>query len=492
MKILLVYPETPSTFYSFKNALEFVSKKSAEPPLGLITVAAMLPKTWQKKLIDMNVTKLQDKDILWADYVFISGMNIQKVSFKEIIKRCNQLNVKVVAGGPMVTSDQNEFTGVDHFVLNEAEVTLQPFLADIENDCPQHIYSSSEFPDISATPIPMWELLDIKKYGGVGVQFSRGCPFNCEFCSITMLNGHKPRIKSTEQFLLELDSLYDLGWRNGVFIVDDNFIGNKSKLKSDLLPALIQWCKEKDYPFRFTTEVSINLADDDELIRLMVDASFHNVFVGIETPNDSSLAECGKHQNQNRNLVDSVKKLQRHGLMVSAGFIIGFDNDPPNIFDIQQDFIQKSGITTAMVGLLNAPLGTRLFKRLKSEKRLLHTTSGDNMDGSLNFVPKMNYQKLVKGYKEVLESIYSQKKYYERVRTFLSEYHPKIKKSYKLSLSDVRAVFRSFLRLGLFEKGKLYFWKLFFLSIFKHPKKFPVAMTMAVYGFHFRKVVAQI
>ncbi|MCP4705454.1 MAG: B12-binding domain-containing radical SAM protein, partial [candidate division Zixibacteria bacterium] len=254
-----------------QNALKFISKKSAEPPLGLITVAAMLPDKWEKKLIDLNVAKLTDKHLNWADYVFISGMNIHKSSFKSVVKRCNQSGVKVVAGGPMVTIDYREFQGVDHFILNEAEVTLPQFLKDLENNCPKPIYKSSDFPEITSTPIPLWELLDLKKYATIGMQYSRGCPFNCEFCSITMLNGRKPRTKSREQFIRELDSLYQIGWRGDIFVVDDNFIGNKRKLKSELLPALIEYSKNRRYPFSFTTEVSINLADDDELATLMID-----------------------------------------------------------------------------------------------------------------------------------------------------------------------------------------------------------------------------
>jgi radical SAM superfamily enzyme YgiQ (UPF0313 family) len=489
MKILFVYPSTPSTFYSFNNALKFISKKSAEPPLGLLTVAAMLPVEWEKKLIDMNVSKLKDKHIQWADYVFISGMNVHKDSFSRVIRRCNQLDVKVVAGGPLVTFEHSEFSGVDHFILNEAEITLPPFIRDLKNGVPKALYTSSDYPDISSTPIPLWGLLDMNNYASMSVQYSRGCPYDCEFCSITHLNGHKPRTKGVPQFLAELEAIYDSGWRGGVFIVDDNFIGNKKKLKSELLPAIIDMAKAKKYPFSFGTEVSINLADDDELIKLMVDAGFTNTFVGIETPNDESLAECGKSQNLNRDLVGAVKKLQRQGLMISAGFILGFDNDPPEIFEMQKNFIRKSGIVTAMVGLLNVPLGTRLFHRLKSENRLIKTTSGNNMDGSLGYIPKMNYQKLVKGYKDVIETIYSQKVYYERIKTFLSEYQPKITRSTILTIHHLIAVLKTFWKLGVLEKGRLYYWKLFFLTIFKYPQKFKVAMTLAVYGFHFRKII---
>jgi radical SAM superfamily enzyme YgiQ (UPF0313 family) len=492
MKILFVHPETPSTFWSFRNALKFVSKKSSEPPLGLITVAAMLPAEWEKKLIDMNVSHLKDQHLQWADYVFITGMNIQIDSFRKVVKRCNDLGVKVVAGGPLVTSDHHELPGVDHFVLNEAEATLEPFIRDLLAGKPKPIYSSDEFPDIAQTPVPMWELLEKKKYATMSVQYSRGCPFDCEFCSITLLNGHKPRTKSSEQFIAELESLYQSGWRGSVFIVDDNFIGNKHKLKNELLPALIQWSQDRSYPFKFTTEVSINLADDEELVKLMVEAGFKTTFVGIETTNDESLSECGKTQNQRRDLVASVKILQRHGLIVSGGFIVGFDNDPPSIFQQQIGFIQKSGIVTAMVGLLNAPSGTRLFKRLQKENRLLNMMSGDNMDGSMNFIPKMNPHKLKEGYKEIVRTIYSQKEFYERVKTFLNEYRLPSSKSIRLTFREIQAFFKSIWVLGILEKGKRFYWKLFFYSLFRHPKKFPLAVELSIYGFHFRRIAETI
>ncbi len=492
MKILLVYPQVPHTFWSFHNALKFVSKKSAEPPLGLLTVAAMLPAEWEKKLVDMNVSHLSDEDIQWADYVFISGMNVQINSFKEVIKRCRTLGVKVVAGGPLCTTDHEELEGVDHFVLNEAEITLPQFLRDLQAGRAKHVYASDDFPDISSTPVPLWELLHMKKYYSMSVQYSRGCPYNCDFCSITMLNGRHPRTKSGEQFLGELESLYQHGWRGAVFVVDDNFIGNKRKLKQEILPALIDWSRKHRYPFKLMTEASINLADDDELVELMVQAGFDAAFIGIETPNDESLAECGKTQNQKRDLVAAVKKLQRQGLNVAAGFILGFDNDPSDIFEKQIDFIQESGIVTAMVGLLNAPSGTRLFQRMKADNRLVSIMSGDNMDGSMNFIPKMNYAKLREGYKTVLRTIYSHKKYYERVRTFLREYRSPGVSVPRLSLCEFKAFLKSLWILGVKEKGKRYYWKLLLLSLFKYPKKLQLAVTLAIYGFHFRRVAETI
>ncbi len=489
MKVLMVYPTIPSTFWSFQNALKFIAKKSAEPPLGLLTVAAMLPDDWHIKLIDMNVANLEDEDILWADMVFISGMSVQRESFKHVVSRCKAFNVKTVAGGPMVTTEPEDFPEPDHLILNEAEHTLPQFLKDLAEGVPKRIYRSDEFPELHLTPIPRWDLLDQKQYANLSVQYSRGCPFDCEFCSITLLNGRKPRVKQTPRFLAELEAIYVQGWRGPVFIVDDNFIGRKTHLKQDFLPALIQWSKERNYPFHFTTEVSMNLADDESLISMMVKAGFNHVFIGIETPNEDSLAECGKLQNRNRDMAASVRYLQQQGLRVSGGFIVGFDHDPPNIFERQIQFIKKSGIVTAMVGLLNAPSGSKLFKRMKDESRLIGFMSGDNMDGSTNFVPKMHIRDLKAGYAKILTSIYSPKAYYERVRLFIRDYRPFPAVKVRLQRNEVLALFKSIWVLGLREKGKRYYWKLFFISLFKYPRKFSLAITMAIYGFHFRQVI---
>ena len=492
MKVLLVYPETPFTFWSFKNALNFISKKSTEPPLGLITVAGMLPNEWELKLIDMNVSILKDADIIWADYVFLSGMSIQVKSFREVIRKCNILGTKVVAGGPLITTQPEGFQGIDHLVLNEAEITLPQFLEDLEKGSLKRIYTSDQFPDLSLTGIPRWDLLDMGKYASMSVQYSRGCPYDCEFCSITVLNGRKPRTKSTEQFLKELDILFNLGWRGDISIVDDNFIGNKRKIKTDLLPALIEWQREKNYPYSFITEVSINLADDDELIEFMSTAGFYSIFVGIETPNVESLAECGKSQNLKRSMADSISKLIKSGFVVSGGFIIGFDNDPPNIFQKQINFIQESGIVSAMVGLLNAPSGTKLHKRMKDEQRLVEEFTGNNMDGSINFIPRMKYSELLNGYSQVVKTIYSQREYFNRLKIFLKNYNLPVWKPQRINIREVKAFIKILWKLGIVEKGKKYFWKLLFLSILKYPRKFAVAMTFAVYGFHFRKVAETI
>jgi radical SAM superfamily enzyme YgiQ (UPF0313 family) len=490
MNILIVNPETPTTFWSFENAISFISKKASDIPLGLITMAAMLPSEWNKTFIDMNIQHLDKKSIEWADYVFLGGMSIQIRSFQEVIGRCHELNTPVVAGGPLVTLEPDQADGIDHLILNEAEWTLPAFVRDLENGTPQPVYRAEGFPELDDSPIPDWSLLDMHSYAQMSVQYSRGCPFDCEFCSITLLNGHTPRTKKTNRFLAELDSLFHLGWRGAVFIVDDNFIGNKRVLKTDLLPALIEWSGEHGYPFQFTTEVSINLADDEELMEQMVQAGFIHTFIGIETTNEDSLTECGKKQNRKRDMIQSVKTLQSRGLRVSGGFIVGFDHDPPSIFEQQIRFIQKSGIVTAMVGLLNAPRGTRLFNRLKSENRLLTRMTGDNMDGSLNFMPRMNMEQLLKGYKHILESIYAQKEYYQRLKVFLRDYRfPSTLPHQRISWNEIQAFFRSVWHLGIQEEGRWYYWKLVMFCLFRYPKKFSTAITMSIYGFHFRRIV---
>jgi len=492
MKVLLIYPQSPDTFWGFKHAIKFISRKSTEIPLGLITIAGLLPTDWDLRLIDMNIESLKTRDLEWADMVFLSGMNIHLQSFQKIVRRCNELNIKVVAGGPLATMEYEQILGVDHFVLNEAEITLPLFLADLEKGCAKKIYQTAKFPDISLTPIPRWDLLNRPKYVSMNIQYSRGCPFNCEFCNITTLNGRNPRTKSREQFLAELDSIYEIGWRGGVFIVDDNFIGNRKKLKADILPAMGEWAEKRNYPFSFTTETSLDICDDEALIDLMVDVGFSHIFIGIETPNKDSLAECGKYQNINRDIVNSVKRLHQKGLRVSGGFIIGFDNDSQDIFEAQINLIQNSGVVTAMVGLLNAPTGTRLYERLKKENRIVDIFNGNNVEASINFVPKMNYKLLMNGYVSLLRFIYAQPNYYERVKTFLQEYKLPVKGKEKLHLNDIGALFKSIWKLGVFEKGRRYYWRLFFHTLIQYPRKFPIAITMAIYGFHFRKIVQHI
>jgi len=362
LKVLLVYPQYPDTFWSFKHALKFIAKKAAFPPLGLLTVAALLPDKWRKKLVDMNTEPLTDEDIRWADCVFISAMVVQDNSAREVIGRCKKFGVRTVAGGPLFNAGYEEFgfDDIDHLIFGEAENIMPEFLHDLEKGCARHIYAAEEHPDMVKSPVPMWSLVDAKKYQSVSIQYSRGCPFNCEFCDIIVMNGHVPRAKDKNQIIAELESLYNQGWRDSVFFVDDNFIGNQRKLKEEILPAIIAWMGKKKHPFSFFTEASINLADDEELMQLMAAAGFNSVFVGIESPNEESLVECNKMPNKGRDLLAAVRTIQNHGFQVQGGFIVGFDSDPLSIFKNQIDFIQKSGIVTAMVGVLMAPPGTAL------------------------------------------------------------------------------------------------------------------------------------
>lgn len=486
MNILLVYPEFPDTFWSFKHALEFVGKRSALPPLGLLTIAAMLPREWSLRLVDVNVRGITDKDLAWADCAFISAMVVQRESTRRIVARCKEAGLRIVAGGPLFNSEHEQFEAVDHFILNEAELTLPPFLEDLAQGHPKRIYSSAEFADLRQTPMPMWSLLDRKRYASMAIQFSRGCPFNCDFCNVTALLGHRVRMKTSAQIITELDSLYAMGWRSDVFFVDDNFIGNKQFLKTELLPALIAWRKDKTGNV-FYTEASINLADDEQLMDLMVKAGFSKVFIGIETPDENCLAECSKVQNGNRDLVEDVKRIQQAGLQVQGGFIVGFDHDRPSIFQRQIDFIQKSGIVTAMVGLLQAPVGTRLYERMKKEGRLCSQSSGDNVDGTTNIIPAMSLKTLKEGYRQILDHIYSPAPYYQRIRTFLREYRgPQVRGN--LQFSHILALVRSVYRLGIFGKERYHYWKLLFWTQFRRPRLLPDAIILAIHGYHFRKV----
>ncbi|MCF7927955.1 MAG: B12-binding domain-containing radical SAM protein [Spirochaetales bacterium] len=489
MNILLIYPEFVDTFWGFKHALKFIGKDATFPPLGLLTVASMLPDDWNVRLCDMNVERLRKRDLAWADYAFISAMTVQKKSSKRVLQRCLKEEVKTVAGGPLFTIEPQSFPEVDHFVLNEAEVTLPDFIRDVRNGNPRREYTSTDFPDMTQTPIPRWDLLNLKEYASMCIQYSRGCPFNCDFCNVTSLFGQKQRYKSSSQITSELQSLVDAGWKKDVFFVDDNFIGNKGRLKRELLPDLIEW--HTNHPTtNFNTEASMNIADDPELMDMLVRSGFNKVFIGIETPDEESLTACSKIQNTKRDLIEDVKKIQRAGLQVQGGFIVGFDSDTESIFQRQIDFIQKSGIVTAMVGLLQAPFGTRLYDRMQEEGRIIGDTTGDNVDGSMNIVPIMNAQKLKNGYHEILNKIYSPRPYYQRVKTFLREYDPASFKA-KLSRQDIWAFVKSLFRLGIIGKERFQYWKLLVWTAVHRKRSLPDAVTLAIYGFHFRKVCIQ-
>src|SRR5215468_6035042 len=415
MKTLLVYPEFPDTYWSFRHALSFEGKRSAFPPLGLLTISAMLPDAWERRLVDMNIQPLKPSDMEWADVVFCSAMLVQKDSLRRVVALCKAEGKRVVIGGPYVTTSAEHLPEADHLFLGEAETILPEFVRDVERGAAKRIYQAAERPALSAAPIPDFRLADLRRYSAMSVQYSRGCPFQCEFCDIIEIYGRVPRTKSNEQMLAELDALYLAGWRGLVFIVDDNFIGNKRNVKN-FLPHLAEWSERHGRPFSFLAEASLNLADDDELLGLMKSAGLRRVFIGIETPVEQTLKEALKGQNTRRDMLAAVRKIQSYGMEVMAGFIVGFDNDPEDIFQRQIDFIRESAIPLAMVGLLTALPDTQLWKRLEREGRLLgEDATGNNTVCTFNFKTRLDPAFLVLGYQRIMRTIYGPREYYARV-----------------------------------------------------------------------------
>lgn len=458
------------------------------PPLGLLTVAAMLPADWDLKLVDLNVERLRDEDLLWADFVLVSAMLVQRDSVHEVVARCAGLKKTIIAGGPLFTTGHEAFPEIRHFVLGEAEEVMPQVVEDMRNGRLQHIYQAAGRPDVTRTPAPRWDLINPRHYVTMSVQFSRGCPFNCEFCDIIVMNGRVPRTKTPAQLIAELEGLIQRGWQDMVFIVDDNFIGNK-RLTKELLRELIDWRRRTRSKIGFLTEASVNLADDAELCALMVEAGFKKVFVGIETPSAESLKECRKLQNGNRDLVASVQTLQRAGLEVMAGFIIGFDNDKSDIFKRQFEFIQRSGVVTAMVGLLTALPQTRLWQRLKNEGRLEAESTGNNTDAVLNFKPRMDRDFLQAGYRDLVKRLYEPGNYYQRIRTFLKCHCPS-GPSRRVSRKDLMAAVKSFWVLGVWHRGRIGYWRLLWGTLLRHPRQVPQAIEFAILGYHFRRVAS--
>ena len=486
MNVLLISPRTPDTFWSFKHAVRFVSRKASMPPLGLLTVAGMLPSEWSLRLVDLNVERLKNDDLRRADYVFLGAMIVQKDSVREILERCAAMDKTVIAGGPLFTTGHEAFPGIQHFVLGEAEEVMPQLVADLQGGRLQPVYQAGSRPDITRTPAPRWDLIQFRHYVTMSVQFSRGCPFDCEFCDIIVMNGRVPRTKTTAQLIAELDALVRRGWRDMVFIVDDNFIGNRRRTKM-LLHALIEWRQRTRTSVGFLTEASMNLADDPELCGLMVEAGFKKVFVGIETPSVEALAECHKLQNRDRDLVVSVQTLQRAGLEVMGGFIVGFDSDPADIFKRQFEFIQRSGVATAMVGLLTALPQTRLWQRLQREGRLEADSTGNNTDAVLNFKPRLNRDLLQSGYRDLVKRLYEPDNYYRRIRTFLKSHRPAGPRR-RLARADCKAFVKSFWVLGVWHRGRVGYWRLFWGTLLRRPRQFPHAIELAILGYHFRRV----
>ncbi len=489
MKILLVSPQTPDTFWSFKHVLRFVSKRASFPPLGLLTVAAMLPAEWDLRLVDLNVKRLKDADLRWADLVMISAMIVHKNSVRNIVARCREHGKAVIAGGPLFTTGHETFPEIAHFVLGEAEEIMPLVVEDLRRNRLQHLYKAPRWPDLAQTPVPRWDLIDLGHYVTMPAQFSRGCPFNCEFCDIIVMNGRAPRTKPPAHLIAELEALRVRGWKEMVFIVDDNFIGDKRRTR-ELLGEMVAWRRRTGAEMGFFTEASVNLVDDAELCALMVEAGFTKVFVGIETPSVEGLEECRKLQNRGRDLVQAVRLLQQRGLEVMGGFIVGFDSDKTDIFKRQFEFIQRSGVVTAMVGLLTALPQTRLYNRLKTEGRLEAETSGNNTDTALNFKPRLSREFLQSGYRDLMKKLYEPKVYYQRVRTFLQN-HKTSAPALRLSPADLMAFVKSLWLLGVWYRGRVAYWRFFLGTLVRRPRQFRRAIEFAILGYHFRRVAQE-
>jgi len=493
MKALLVYPEhAPRTYWSFSGALPYVERRAALPPLGLATVAAMLPEHWDARLIDMNVTALLDADLLWADVVLVSAMVVQADSLDEVVARCNRLGVPVAAGGPYPTASPDRIAGADHVFVGEAEGTLSSFLADLERGCAGRVVRADGVPDVDTSPVPRFDLLDLDAYASMAVQHSRGCPFACEFCDIWKLYGRVHRVKSPERVTAELDALYDAGWRGSVFFVDDNFIGNR-RLAARSLDALERWQRERDFPFQFFTEASVNLGSDDDLMRRMRDAGFNFVFLGIETPSVESLLGANKRVNAKLDLLESVRRIQAHGMEVSGGFIVGFDEDTDDIFDRQIEFIREAGIPVAMVGILNAIEGTELYDRLRREGRLLEESVGNNThDFEANFVTRMPAERLAEGYRHVLGTLYDPtlREFFGRCRRLLDRLGANPRFSRPVVARELRALLRSLRTIVTKKYGREYL-RFLLWCLRRHPSRFPEAVRLAIQGFHFEAITRE-
>ena len=490
MKILLVEPRTPDTFWSLRQALPFVGRRAANPPLGLITIAGLLPRHWSYRLVDLNCNPLSDEDILWADRVLVSAMQIHAAAVAEIVRRCHELDRTVMGGGPLFGTEAATACGVDHIVVGEAEGLATTLAADLAAGRPAPRYEAAGFPDLALTPLPRWDLLDLSHYATLSVQSCRGCPFDCEFCDVVGLNGRRPRYKSPDQFVAEIESLRQLGWTGPVFVVDDNFIGDRRRCREILL-AVIAWRQRTGARMTFITEASVDMATDPPLLDLMIEAGFKKVFLGLETPSAESLRECRKLQNLRGDLTTSVGTIQAAGLEVMGGFIIGFDSDQSDIFERQFEFIQSAGVVTAMVGLLQALPRSRLYRRLAAEGRLQTEGHGDNTEAFLNFQPRLDRAFLLDNYRHLMVRLYEPGNYYQRVRIFL-EMHRMRGPRVRLAWRDVSAVFRSLWVMGVLSRGRRAYWRFLAGTIVRHPQQIGVAVTLAITGHHFRTMAGRL
>jgi radical SAM superfamily enzyme YgiQ (UPF0313 family) len=483
MKVLLVYPRFPKTYWGMEYTQRLIGRKALLPPLGLLTVAALLPRDFEPRLIDMNVEPLRDADLTGTDIVFLSAMHVQRESYDEVIRRAHALGKRVVVGGPYVTTDPDASAEADSMVLGEAEDLIAQVCADLSRGELQRRYQAAERPDVTRSPVPRFDLLKVHAYSSLGVQFSRGCPFQCEFCDIIEIFGRVPRTKPPAQLIAELEALRMTGFRGSVFVVDDNFIGNKGAARR-LLPELTRWMESRKHPFELFTEASVNLAAEDELVAEMVRAGFTAVFLGIETPSSEALAETKKRQNLHLDLGTAVEKLTRAGLEVMAGFIVGFDADDEGIFDRQQRFIQSAPIPLAMVGILAALPSTQLWRRLEREGRL-RTQSNGNVFGRTNFETRLPEETVVRGYAKLLGALYDPAAYFARCERTLELLPAKSAAKARWGIGFALKVFvRSLLSQGLRSKYRSHYWRFLVRVLTRQPRHLVRAIALAVKAEH--------
>jgi radical SAM superfamily enzyme YgiQ (UPF0313 family) len=485
MRVLLLYPLFPKSFWSFEKTLALVDCKALMPPLGLITVAAILPQSWEFKLIDHNIQEVTESDWNWAELVIISGMIVQKTDLLAQISAAKSRNKLVAVGGPYATTSPQEVKSADFLILDEGEITLPMFIAAIERGDRSGIFRATEKPAVTETPIPRYDLLDLGAYDNMSVQFSRGCPFQCEFCDIIVLYGRKPRTKTPQQLLAELECIYDLGWRGAVFMVDDNFIGNKRNVKL-LLQELKVWMAEKGYPFGLTTEASVDLAQDDELMKLMVECNFKKVFLGIETPDQDSLALTSKFQNTRDPLTESINKITTTGMQVMAGFIIGFDGEKAQAGDRIVQFVEQTNIPLAMFSMLQALPSTALWDRLEKEGRLLNGSANINQTTLMNFVPTRNIEDIATEYVNAFWKLYDPAVYLERVfRYYMMLGSVQNTKSLRPSWKTIRALGLILWKQGIVAQTRGLFWRNLIQVLVKKPRQIEIYLTLCAYLEHF-------
>ena len=487
MRALLIYPVFPPTFWSYDKSLELVNRKVLLPPLGLITVAGILPQEWEFKLVDRNIRAVTEQEWEWAEIVIFSAMIVQKQDLLSQIAEAKQRGKLVAVGGPYATSCPTEVSEADFLVLDEGEITLPQFVEALAQGETEGVFRTTEKPDVTTTPIPRYDLLELDAYDSMSVQFSRGCPFQCEFCDIIVLYGRKPRTKTPEQLLQELNYLYELGWRRGVFMVDDNFIGNKRNVKL-LLKELKVWQQEHQYPFRFNTEASVDLAQDQELMELMVECNFDAVFLGIETPDEESLKLTKKFQNTRNSLTETIEILIKAGLRPMAGFIIGFDGEKKGAASRIIQFVEEANIPTAMFGMLQALPNTALWDRLEKEGRLRIDGKQDiNQSTLMNFAPTRPIDEIAAEYIEAFWKLYDAHTFLDRTyRCFLKLGAPKAKTPFKFpELVDLKALAIVIWRQGFQRSTRWKFWHHLFSIIKNNPPVWEHYLTVCAHNEHF-------